>query len=122
MKIKVDKQGFITDYAFIGDLVDSIEIADPKDTEHFEQHFTAYRVRDGDIQFDADQEQKALRQQAVSDYRQKREVECFSVINRGQLWYDTLSEQQLTELDAWYQAWLNGTQTLTVPEKPAWLT
>ena len=36
--------------------------------------------------------------------------------------YDTLSEEQLSELKTWYQAWLNGTNTQTIPEKPEWLT
>ena len=26
------------------------------------------------------------------------------------------------ELKTWYQAWLNGTNTQTIPEKPEWLT
>lgn len=48
--------------------------------------------------------------------------ECFSVINRGRLWYDALTEEQLSELQSWYRAWLDGTNTQTIPEKPEWLT
>lgn len=55
------------------------------------------------------------------NFRQQREVECFPIINRGQLWYDGLTEQQIAELTAWYKDWLNVTQTLDVPEKPTWL-
>lgn len=55
------------------------------------------------------------------NFRQQREVECFPIINRGQLWYDGLTEQQIAELTAWYKDWLNVTETLTMPNKPEWL-
>lgn len=57
----------------------------------------------------------------VSNIRQRREVECFSVINRGQLWYDGLSEIQKDELKSWYQKWLDATETLIIPETPEWI-
>lgn len=53
--------------------------------------------------------------------RYLREIHCFSVINRGQLWYDTLTEEQQKELDKWYKEWLNVTETKIIPEKPEWL-
>lgn len=55
------------------------------------------------------------------DLRNRREAECYSVINRGELWYSMLTEEQKTELKAWYIAWLNVTDTLVVPETPAFL-
>lgn len=62
-----------------------------------------------------------LKNRKVSAVRLKRENECFPIINRGQLWYDGLTEQQIAELTAWYKDWLNVTQTLAVPKKPEWL-
>ena len=56
-----------------------------------------------------------------NNLRAKRERECFSIINRGQLWYDTLNEEQKAELKEWYIAWLNVTDTLIIPNKPNWL-
>ena len=53
--------------------------------------------------------------------RTQRAEECFSVINRGEPWYKRLTEEQKAELDAWYQAWLDVTETRTVPDKPSWL-
>ena len=53
--------------------------------------------------------------------RFKREKECFPIINRGQLWYSTLTAEQYRELQTWYQAWLDVTETLVAPEKPGWL-
>lgn len=57
----------------------------------------------------------------ADDIRERRKYECFPVINRGQLWYNKLTEAQKSELDAWYQAWLDAPETLTEPEMPAWL-
>lgn len=53
--------------------------------------------------------------------RDKREIECFTYINRGKLWYDNLTEEQLVELDAWYNLWLDVTETKVIPNKPKWL-
>lgn len=47
--------------------------------------------------------------------------ECFAIINRGELWYNRLSESQKQELDDWYQAWLDVTETKVIPKKPEWL-
>lgn len=58
---------------------------------------------------------------ALIELRNQREEECFSVINRGALWYDRLTEEQKQELSAWYQAWLDAPQTNVIPTKPAWL-
>ena len=60
-------------------------------------------------------------EQFKNNLRAKRETECFSIINRGQLWYDTLTEEQKAELKEWYIAWLNVTDTLVIPNKPNWL-
>lgn len=53
--------------------------------------------------------------------RYRREAECFSIINRGEFWYKTLTEAQKTELNEWYKDWLNVTETFTMPNKPEWL-
>ena len=57
----------------------------------------------------------------TTEIRSRRNFECFSIINRGNLWYQSLTEAQLVELSEWYQAWLNASETLVVPEKPSWL-
>lgn len=53
--------------------------------------------------------------------RSRRTAECFSIVNRGQLWYNRLTEEQITELNVWYQSWLDVTDTMVVPNKPEWL-
>lgn len=53
--------------------------------------------------------------------RLQREGECFSIVNRGKLWYDNLTKAQLDELQAWYQNWLDAPATRKIPQKPKWL-
>lgn len=57
----------------------------------------------------------------LNQLRERRELECFPIINRGQLWYNTLTTEQLQELDTWYHAWLDVTITKQIPQKPEWL-
>ena len=121
MKVLLNEQGYIKSYALEGELLDAVEVSAPSDLAHFEAHFTAYRVRDGTLSVDGAQAALEQSEAAKAKYRKRREVECFPIINRGQLWYDTLSAAQLAELKTWYQSWLDGTNTLAIPEKPAWL-
>lgn len=53
--------------------------------------------------------------------RELRKIECFSIINRGKAWYDTLTPLQLQELKNWYHAWLDVTETKIIPARPKWL-
>ena len=65
-------------------------------------------------------ENKALKSDPAF-WRRRREKKCFPFINRGQLWYDSLTDIQKAELTTWYKAWLDVTVTFTEPAKPAWL-
>lgn len=56
------------------------------------------------------------------ELRARRDYECFSVVNRGKLWYDTLAEEQLYDLNVWYHDWLDVTETLEIPIKPDFIT
>jgi hypothetical protein len=53
--------------------------------------------------------------------RKRREKECFPIINRGFLWYERLSREQLNELEEWYQAWLDAPETRIIPALPIWV-
>ena len=57
----------------------------------------------------------------LNQLRAQREEECFPVINRGQLWYNKLTQEQIVQLNTWYQAWLDVTTTKIIPTKPSWL-
>lgn len=121
MIVQTNADGYVESYAIIGTIEGGIEVSTPSEIDHFECNFTAYRVRDGDLHFDTAKQNAIAKAAAVDEYRRWREDECFPIINRGQLWYDTLSAEQLAELNTWYQSWLDGTDTLTIPKKPGWL-
>ena len=55
--------------------------------------------------------------------RQRREVECFPYVNRGELWYEVYvdTEAKKMEFKQWYLDWLAVTETLVAPTKPEWL-
>ena len=53
--------------------------------------------------------------------REEREKICFPIINRGKLWYDTLTFDQITELKRWSWDWLDVTDTNVIPLMPTWL-
>ena len=54
-------------------------------------------------------------------YRDLREKMCYPIVNRGKLWYDHLTLAQHSELNDWYEAWLDITETHTIPVTPAWV-
>ena len=53
--------------------------------------------------------------------RKRRARECFPIINRGKLWYNRLSSEQVEELDKWYGSWLDAPETHIIPAEPEWL-
>ncbi len=121
MIVQINATGFVESYAIVGNIEGGIEVADPEDMGHFESHFTAYKMDGNALVFDAEMQTEQERAEATAAYRLQRERECFPIINRGGLWYETLTPQQHEELRQWYRSWLDGTNTLTVPDKPAWL-
>lgn len=57
----------------------------------------------------------------IAYLRRERERICFPVINRGAAWYSRLTPEQTEELQAWYQAWLDVTETKVKPATPEWV-
>ena len=121
MKAILDDNGFITSFAIEGDITDGIELPDPEDIDHFIEHWQSYKAQNGKALFDEEQDAALAEESEKETLRQRRQTECFSFVNRGQLWYATLSIKQLAELTTWYTSWLNVTETKTIPEKPEWL-
>ena len=120
MKIQVDENGYVENYVLVGEgSACNINVDLPEGFEA--EHYAAYRLIDGALVLDADRLaalQLAERQNAI---RARRERECYSVINRGQLWYEGVSITHLVELRNWYKAWLDAPATLIIPDSPAWL-
>lgn len=89
---------------------------------------------DGRSQFQIQEKEPIILtdEQKLDRLRELRERECFPIINRGVLWYNTLTSEQQLELDTWYKAWLNVPQVYQetkpedietiIPQKPIWLT
>lgn len=67
------------------------------------------------------EKEKPSEEEQMTILRSKREFECFSVVNRGALWYEGITVQQYLELQKWYKDWLDVTETKIIPSKPEWL-
>ena len=80
-----------------------------------------YEYISNSIVFNKDLYDSFLKEKEIKELREKREIECFAIIDRSQLWYNSLNETQINELTVWYNNWLNVTETLIIPEKPTWL-
>ena len=65
--------------------------------------------------------EEELAEITANTIRRRRTSECFSVVNRGMLWYNKLSDEQKQELSEWYEAWLDAPATNVTPDKPLWI-
>lgn len=125
IKVYYNKDGFIcdrypTNYICEDESTQFLEVDDNifMETLAAPHHFT-WKLVDG--KFQLVQYEEIPTDEKLAELRERREYECFHIINRGELWYRTLTNEQLAELQDWYAAWLNVTETLIVPDKPSWL-
>lgn len=121
MQIVLDENGYIACYAIIGNMLNSIEVTDPKDEDWFAEHFEEFRYENGEIIRDESREVELKNQRIAEELRSRREKECFPVINRGEMWYSLLTDEQKEELKIWYKAWLDVTETLNPPDLLPWI-
>ena len=115
------KDGYVDSYATIGSLDGGVEVTPLEDMEYFEAHYNSYKLVDGELVFDPARNEDNELQQLKNNLRERREKECFAVVDRSPLWYNSLTVEQRSELQTWYNAWLVVTETLVVPDKPEWL-
>lgn len=120
MQIRVT-DGYITGFATTGGFPDGIEVNDGVLEALEQDKLECYRYENGTVIFDEEKYNSKVTAERLQELRTRRKLECFPIVNRGQAWYDLLTEDQRTELNDWYQAWLNVTETMTVPEKPLWV-
>ncbi len=123
MQIKIDAQGFVLSYAIVGNIEGGFEVELPSnfDYEAFQNSPHCYKYENGTLVKDEVKANALLKETEKCKLRQLRKIECFPIINRGQLWYSALSAERVDELNAWYTAWLDVTETYIIPEKPDWL-
>lgn len=78
---------------------------------------------EGFLYFDEERYLNKQIQVLKDDLRNDRETECFDVVNRGDIWYKKFvnTPEREIEFEAWYQAWLDVTETLEKPIKPEWI-
>ena len=68
-------------------------------------------------------------EEILDDLRLRRRYECFDVVNRGQVWYDSLTQIQKEELKTWYKNWLDVTEKYSegisieyiITTRPSWI-
>lgn len=121
MKILIDENKYLTCFCVDAELNGGIEVNTPEDIDTFADEFRAYKYDNGQLTLDSIKLDELNNERLMDDLRHKRERNCFTYVNRGELWYSRLSEIQKEELSAWYQAWLDVTTTKVIPDKPDWL-
>lgn len=121
MKILIDENKYLTCVCIDAELENGIEIDTPNDIDAFVDIFRAYKYENGQLILDQDKLQMLNEERFNEELRLKRQKFCFTYINRGELWYNRLSDTQKNELDTWYQAWLDVTDTKVIPTAPEWL-
>lgn len=113
--------GYIVGYATQGGFVGGIEVTTEFINSLEEDKLGAYKYENGEPILDRAKFDEKQNEVLLSEIRQQRRTECFPIINRGKLWYDTLTKEQVEELNTWYHAWLNAPETKSVPQKPEWI-
>lgn len=122
MKILIDENKYLTCVCIDAELENGIEVDTPNDIDTFIDAFRAYKYENGQLILDQDKLQMLNEDRVNEELRLKRQNLCFPYINRGELWYNRLSDTQKNELDTWYQAWLDVTDTKVIPIAPEWLS
>lgn len=119
------KNGYVEGFALAGKVVGGVDVPELTGEElaRFTACPSAYRLTQaGTLELDPDKFAQLTNEAELEALRRRRAAECFPIINRGALWYDRLTDEQRAELDAWYQAWLDVTETREVPALPAFVS
>ena len=120
MKVTFDENGYVNGWCMVGDNGGE-EYDPPEDFDSFLDRFDVFKLVDGKLVRDAEKEEADRQEAKLASLRERREKECFSVVNRGWIWYSSLTLAQWRELRSWYLAWLKVTETGTIPERPSWI-
>ena len=124
MKVKLNEEGYIKAWDMHDNRValgSDVLLYQGEIPEDFKKNFKAYKLIDDTLLLDEDKVLECENTNKLRQLRAQRETECFPVINRGALWYNTLTEEQISELDKWYHAWLDVTETMTPPDMLEWV-
>ena len=120
MKVTFDENGYVNGWCMVGDNGGE-EYDPPEDFDGFLDRFDVFKLVGGKLVRDTEKEEADQLEAELAILRERREKECFSVVNRGWIWYSSLTLAQWRELRTWYLAWLNVTETKEIPERPSWI-
>lgn len=124
MKVYLDNEGYVylhaEDYEDIPEGYKQVP-DDSLDIEHFFAHRNCYKWEKNTLVYHSEREAVVRNKILKDEIRMKREFECFPIINRGELWYKSLTESQLADLSKWYKSWLDAPETEMIPVKPNWI-
>jgi hypothetical protein len=116
--------GYITGYSTQGGFKDGITVVDSfidlLDNED-QTGYLLYIDENTKPIYDKAKHDTAKTKQLEEEIRIRRTVECFVVTDRGKLWYDSITQQQLQELKTWHTAWLAAPETKIIPPLPTFL-
>ena len=121
MKILIDENKYLTCVCIDAELNGGIEVETPEDVDTFIDVFRAYRYDNGKLMLDQSRLHALNDERINNDLRRKRDKVCFPYVNRGYLWYSKLTDDQKEQLNEWYQAWLDVTDTKVAPQMLEWL-
>ena len=54
-------------------------------------------------EFDIEKYHTRIKEKHINDLRKLIAIQCFSVVDRSKIWWDTLSEEQVSEIKDWYK-------------------
>ncbi len=86
MKVTFDENGYVNGWCMVGDNGGE-EYDPPEDFDSFLDNCFCFRVVDGKLERDADKAETNRLEEERTLLRERREKECFSIINRGWMWY-----------------------------------
>ena len=118
MRIKVLNEKPL-EYITFPESYDMIYISD--DEERLLLSGRPVKLENGRVVIDEEEEELSNYEALKTQLRERREVECFSYVNRGWVWSKQLTKEQREELEDWYIRWLKVTETFKIPNKPEWL-
>ena len=103
MKVTFDENGYVNGWCMVGDNGGE-EYDPPDDIDSFLDRFDVFKEIDGKLVLDSEKAESDRKALELATLRERRETECFSVINRGWIWYSCLTLTQWRELRTWYLA------------------
>jgi len=115
MILQIDNNNYIVGYATVGGIDGGIAVDDSLLQQIDPTKIGYYTYIGGVINFDTQKYDAANAVQHSEDIRARRAYECFVYVDRGKLWYDKLTQSQLTLLKTWYDDWLDAPETKVVP-------